>query len=223
MSQSNEKIIYTRVDEAPRLATYSFLPIVKKFTEVADVAIEIKDISLAGRIIANFSEYLEEQQRQPNALEELGKLVLLPEANIIKLPNISASLPQIKAAVKELQEKGYKIPNFPENPQTDEEKSIRAKFNIVKGSAVNPVVRMGNSDRRVPIPVKNYAKKHPHSMGKWIKESKSHVATMASGDLRTTEISTTITEQTAGNSRIEFVDTTGKKTVLLEKLLLRSF
>ena len=220
MTQSNEKIIYTRVDEAPRLATYSFLPIVKKFTEVAGVAVETKDISLAGRIIANFSEYLTEEQRQPNALEELGKLVLQPEANIIKLPNISASIPQIKAAVKELQEKGYKIPNYPEDPQTDEEKKIQKTFNIVKGSAVNPVVRMGNSDRRVPTPVKNYAKKNPHSMGKWVKESKSHVATMESGDLRTTEISTTITDKTAGNSRIEFVDTTGQKTVLLGKLPL---
>ncbi|WP_371804380.1 NADP-dependent isocitrate dehydrogenase [Candidatus Lokiarchaeum ossiferum] len=220
MTQSNEKIIYTRVDEAPRLATYSLLPIVKKFTEVAGIEIETKDISLAGRIIANFPQYLTEEQRQPNALEELGELVLQPEANIIKLPNISASIPQIKAAVKELQEKGYKIPDYPEDPQTDEEKKIQKTFNIVKGSAVNPVVRMGNSDRRVPTPVKNYAKKNPHSMGKWTKESKSHVATMKAGDLRTTEISKTITEQTAGNSRIEFIDTTGKKTVLLGKLPL---
>ena len=211
MNQSNEKIIYTIVDEAPRLATYSLLPIVKKFTEVAGIAVETKDISLAGRIIANFPDYLTEEQRQSYDLGELGKLVHRPEANIIKLPNISASIPQIKAAVKELQEKGYNIPEFPENPQTEEEKLIRAKFDIVKGSAANPVLRMGNADRRVPIPVKNYAKKNPHSMGEWKKESKSHVATMKSGDLLSNEISTTITDKTAGNATIEFVDTMGKK------------
>ncbi len=220
MNQSNEKIIYTLVDEAPRLATYSLLPIVKKFSEVAGVAVETKDISLAGRIIAKFPENLTEEQRKPYDLGELGKLVHKPEANIIKLPNISASIPQIKAAVKELQEKGYNIPDFPDKPQTEEEKRIRAAFNIVKGSAANPVLRMGNADRRVPIPVKNYAKTHPHSMGEWKKESKSHVATMKSGDLLHNEIATTITDQTAGNSTIEFVDTTGKKTILKEKLAL---
>ncbi len=220
MSKSNEKIIYTIVDEAPRLATYSFLPIVKKFTEVANVAVETRDISLSGRIIANFPENLTEEQKQPNDLVELGKLVNLPEANVIKLPCISASIPQINLAVKELQEQGYNIPNYPEDPQTEEEKRIRAKFNIVKGSAVNPVLRMGNADRRVPIPVKNYAKTNPHSMGKWSKESKSHVAAMTSGDLRTNEISTTITDQTAGKATIEFVDTTGKKTILKENMAL---
>ncbi len=220
MNQTNEKIIYTIVDEAPRLSTYSLLPIVKKFTEVAGVAVDTKDISLASRIIANFPDYLTEEQRLPYDLGELGKLVNQPEANIIKLPNISASIPQIKAAVKELQDKGYNIPDFPENPQTEEEKRIRAAFNIVKGSAANPVLRMGNADRRVPIPVKNYAKTHPHSMGEWIKESKSHVTTMNSGDLLHNEIATTITDQNAGNSTIEFVDTTGKKTILKEKLAL---
>ncbi|MHA1619260.1 MAG: NADP-dependent isocitrate dehydrogenase [Promethearchaeota archaeon] len=220
MSKSNEKIIYTKVDEAPMLASYSFFPIVKKFAEKANVAMETRDISLAGRIIANFPENLTEEQKQSNDLVELGKLVILPEANIIKLPCISASIPQIKAAVKELQGQGYNIPDYPDQPQSEEEKAIRAKFNIVKGSAVNPVLRMGNADRRVPIPVKNYAKKHPHSMGTWTKNSKSHVATMSSGDLLSTEISTTITDQTAGKSTIEFVDNTGKKTILKEKLAL---
>jgi len=220
MNQFNEKILYTITDEAPRLATYSLLPIIKKFAEVANVVIDTKDISLASRIIANFPEYLTEKQRLPYDLGELGKLVNQPEANIIKLPNISASIPQIKTAVKELQEKGYNIPDFPDKPQSEEEKRIRAAFNIVKGSAANPVLRMGNADRRVPIPVKNYAKTHPHSMGEWKKESKSHVATMNSGDLLHNEIATTITDQTAGNSTIEFVDTTGKKTILKEKLAL---
>ena len=220
MNQSNEKILYTITDEAPRLATYSLLPIVKKFAEVADVVVDTKDISLASRIIANFPDYLTEEQRLPYDLGELGKLVNQPEANIIKLPNISASIPQIKTAVKELQEKGYNIPDFPDKPQTEEEKLIRAKFDIVKGSAANPVLRMGNADRRVPVPVKNYAKKNPHSMGEWTKESKSHVATMNSGDLHHNEIATTITNQTAGKSTIEFVDNIGKKTILKEKLSL---
>lgn len=220
MSQSNEKIIYTIVDEAPRLATYSFLPIVKKFASVAEIPVETRNISLAGRILANFPEYLTEEQKQSNDLNEIGELVKKPEANIIKLPNISASIPQINAAVKELQEKGYNVPNYPIDPETDEEKAILKKFNIVKGSAVNPVTRMGNSDRRVPGPVKNFAKKNPHSMGIWTKDSKSHVTTMQEGDLRSTEISATITEQTAGDSTIEFIDTTDKKTVLKDKLAL---
>lgn len=220
MSESNEKIIYTKVDEAPALATYSFLPIVKTFTGAAGVPVETRDISLAGRIIANFPEYLTEKQRQPNDLDELGELVKKPEANIIKLPCISASVPQVNAAVKELQEKGYRIPNYPEEPKNEEEKKIRARFDIVKGSAVNPVLRMGNSDRRVPIPVKNYAKKNPHPMGEWRKDSKSHVAHMKTGDLRTNEKSTTITTKTAGNATIEFINRTGKKTILKEKLSL---
>ncbi|MHA1718073.1 MAG: NADP-dependent isocitrate dehydrogenase [Promethearchaeota archaeon] len=220
MSQSNEKILYTITDEAPRLATYSLLPIFEKFAEVAGVPVETKDISLASRIIANFPEYLTKEQKIPYDLGELGKLVHKPEANIIKLPNISASIPQIKAAVKELQEKGYNIPDFPEKPQTEEEKNIRTKFDIVKGSAANPVLRMGNADRRVPIPVKNYAKKNPHTMGEWKKESKSHVSTMKSGDLLHNEIATTITEKTAGNATIEFIDKNGKKNILKEKLAL---
>ena len=220
MGQSNEKIIYTIVDEAPRLATYSFLPIVKKFASVAGIPVETRNISLAGRILANFPEYLTEEQKQSNDLNEIGVLVNKPEANIIKLPNISASIPQINAAVKELQEKGYKVPNYPIDPKTDEEKEILRKFNIVKGSAVNPVTRMGNSDRRVPGPVKNFAKKNPHSMGIWTKDSKSHVTTMSEGDLRSTEISTTITDQTAGNSTIEFISPAGEKTVLKDKLKL---
>ncbi len=218
MSQTNEKIIYTIVDEAPRLATYSFLPIVKKFASVAGIPVETRNISLAGRIIANFPEYLTEAQRIPNDLNEIGQLVKMPEANLIKLPNISASIPQIKAAVKELQDKGYNIPNFPEDPQTDEEKEILRKFNIVKGSAVNPVTRMGNADRRVPGPVKNYAKKNPHSMGVWRKDSKSHVATMTSGDLQANEISITLTEAQAGNATIQLVSPTGEKTILKDKL-----
>ena len=220
MGQSNEKIIYTITDEAPRLATYSFLPIVKKFASVADIPVETRNISLAGRILANFPEYLTEEQKQSDDLNEIGVLVNKPEANIIKLPNISASIPQINAAVKELQEKGFNVPNYPIDPKTDEEKAILKKFNVVKGSAVNPVTRMGNSDRRVPGPVKNFAKKNPHSMGIWRKDSKSHVATMQEGDLRLTEISATITEQTAGNSTIEFIDTTDQKTVLKDKLAL---
>ncbi|MDG6218848.1 MAG: NADP-dependent isocitrate dehydrogenase, partial [Candidatus Thermoplasmatota archaeon] len=178
MKKSNEKIIYTKVDEAPALATYSFLPIVKTFTGVAGVPVETRDISLAGRIIANFPEYLTEQQKQSNDLEELGQLVKKPEANIIKLPCISASVPQVNAAVQELQAKGYNIPSYPEDPKNEGEKKIKARFDIVKGSAVNPVLRMGNSDRRVPTPVKNYAKKNPHPMGEWKKDSKSHVAHM---------------------------------------------
>ncbi len=220
MGQSNEKIIYTITDEAPRLATYSFLPILKKFASVADIPIETRNISLAGRILANFPEYLTEEQKQSDDLNEIGVLVNKPEANIIKLPNISASIPQINAAVKELQEKEFNVPNYPIDPKTDEEKAILKKFNVVKGSAVNPVTRMGNSDRRVPGPVKNFAKKNPHSMGIWRKDSKSHVATMQEGDLRLTEISATITEQTAGNSTIEFIDTTDQKTVLKDKLAL---
>ncbi|TFG03328.1 MAG: NADP-dependent isocitrate dehydrogenase [Promethearchaeota archaeon] len=220
MSKSDEKIIYTITDEAPRLATYAFLPIVKKFANVAGIRVETRNISLAGRILANFPEYLSDEQKQSDDLKEIGVLVKQPEANIIKLPNISASIPQINAAVKELREKGYNIPDYPIDPKTDEEKAILKKFNIVKGSAVNPVTRMGNSDRRVPGPVKNFARKNPHSMGIWRKNSKSHVATMQEGDLRSTEISTTITKQTAGNSTIEFVDTTGQKTVLKDKLVL---
>jgi isocitrate dehydrogenase len=217
---SEEKIIYTIVDEAPRLATYSFLPIIKAFTESAGVKVETKDISLAGRIIANFPEELTKDQRQTNDLAELGELVKKPEANIIKLPCISASIPQLKAAIKELQDHGYKIPDYPEEPKNDKEKEIKARFDKIKGSAVNPVLRMGNSDRRVPTPVKNYAKQNPHTMGKWSKESKSHVAHMKSDDLRSNEKSTTITKDTSGNIKIEFTGKDGTINILKEKLTL---
>ena len=214
------KIIYTKVDEAPALATYSFLPIVKAFTDAAGVTVKTRDISLAGRIVARFPEYLTEEQRQSDDLTELGKLVKLPEANVIKLPCISASIPQLKAAVKELQGHGYKLPNYPENPQTKEEKEIKARYDKIKGSAVNPILREGNSDRRVPGPVKNYAKQNPHPMGAWTKDSKSHVAHMTQGDLRSNEKSTTITADTAGDAYIEFIDNNEKTTILKDKLSL---
>ena len=215
-----EKIIYTKVDEAPALASYSLLPTIKAFTNEAGVQIETRDISLAGRIIANFPEKLAEEQRRPNDLEELGELVKKPEANVIKLPCISASLPQLKAAIKELQEQGYNVPNYPEEPKTDEDKKVKAVYDKVKGSAVNPVLREGNSDRRVPPPVKNYAKKNPHSMGKWSPNSKSHVSHMTSGDLASNEKAKTITKETAGFCKIEFVNPHGEVTVLKDKLPL---
>src|SRR3954462_11504856 len=166
------KIIYTYTDEAPALATHSFLPIVEAFAGAAGVDVELRDISLAGRILAQLGE-------QPDALAELGELAKTPEANIIKLPNVSASLPQLKAAIKELQQAGYDVPDYPEDPQTDEERAAREAYDAVKGSAVNPVLREGNSDRRAPASVKAFARKHPHSMGEWSRDSKSHVATMA--------------------------------------------
>jgi len=193
MSDEIGKIIYTKVDEAPALATYSFLPIIKAFTDAAGVVVETRDISLAGRIIAKFPENLSENQRQPDDLAELGGLAKKPEGNIIKLPCISASIPQLKAAIKELQEHGYNLPDYPESPKNETEKDIKARYDKIKGSAVNPVLREGNSDRRVPGPVKNYAKKNPHPMGEWAKDSKSHVAHMENGDLRSNEKSTTIT------------------------------
>ncbi|MEX1001539.1 MAG: NADP-dependent isocitrate dehydrogenase [Crocinitomicaceae bacterium] len=196
------KIIYTKTDEAPALATYSLLPIVKAFTEPAGVKLETADISLAARILALFPDYLTEEQRVPNTLEELGKLVKKPEANIIKLPNISASVPQLKTAIKELQDKGYAIPNYPDEPAGEKEKEVRARYDKVKGSAVNPVLREGNSDRRAPKAVKNYARKNPHPMGEWSKDSKSHVATMQSGDFRSNEKSVTIDRE--GTLNIEF-------------------
>ncbi len=214
------KIIYTKVDEAPALATYSFLPIVKAFTEAAGVIVETRDISLAGRIIANFPENLTEIQRQSNDLAELGELVKKPEGNVIKLPCISASIPQLKAAIKELQGHGYNISDYPEESKNDEEKKIKARFDKIKGSAVNPVLREGNSDRRVPGPVKSYAKENPHPMGEWTKDSKSHVVHMSSGDLRSNEISTTITKETAGEAKIEFTSKDGNIKALKEKLPL---
>jgi len=220
MEKDVGKIIYTKVDEAPALATYSFLPIIKAFTEAAGVKVETKDISLAGRIIANFPEKLTESQRQPNDLAELGELVKKPEGNVIKLPCISASVPQLKAAIKELQGHGYNIPDYPEEPKNEEEKKIKARFDKIKGSAVNPVLREGNSDRRVPGPVKSYAKENPHPMGQWTKESKSHVAHMKSADLRSNEKSTTIKKETSGDAKIEFVDKNKNTKILKEKLPL---
>ena len=206
------KIIYTLTDEAPALATYSFLPIVKTFASAADISIETRDISLAGRIIANFPEYLKEEQRIGDALSELGELAKTAEANIIKLPNISASVPQLIAVIQELQEKGYAIPNYPAEPQTEQEKAIKATYAKVLGSAVNPVLREGNSDRRAPASIKNYAKKHPHSMGAWSADSKSHVAHMSEGDFYGSEKSVTIRD--ASEFKIEFVADDGAVTEL---------
>lgn len=220
MSNIIGKIIYTKVDEAPALATYSFLPIIKAFTKAANVPVETKDISLAGRITATFPDYLKENQKIPNDLEYLGKLVNEPEANIIKLPCISASLPQLKAAIKELQSKGLNIPEYPDDPKTDEEKKIKERFDKIKGSAVNPVLRQGNSDRRVPEPVKEYAKKNPYEISNWSLQSKSHVAHMKSGDLKSNEKSITITNKTSGDSKIEFVGKDGTIAILREKLHL---
>ena len=214
------KIIWSKIDEAPALATYSLLPIVNAFTKAAGVVVETRDISVAGRIIANFPDYLTESQRMPDYLAELGELTQKPEANIIKLPNVSASIPQLKAAIKELQEKGYKLPDYPEEPKTEEEKAIHARYAKCLGSAVNPVLREGNSDRRSAKAVKEYAKKHPHKMGAWTPDSKTHVSWMNSGDFYENEKS--VTMEKAGNVKIEFVDQAGKVTVLKEKLPLQA-
>ena len=211
-------IIYTKTDEAPALATYSFLPIVQSFSKTANIDIETKDISLAGRIIANFPDNLKEDQKIADALAELGELAKTPEANIIKLPNISASIPQLTAAIAELQAAGYDIPNYPSDPQTDADKEIKARYAKVLGSAVNPVLREGNSDRRAPKPVKQYAKTNPHSMGAWSKDSQSHVATMTSGDFRSNEKSVTLASATSVN--IIHTATDGTKTTLKEGLAL---
>ena len=206
------KIIYTKTDEAPALATYSFLPIVQAYTNASGIEITTKDISLAARILANLSEYLTDDQKVNDALAELGDLAKTPEANIIKLPNISASVPQLKAAIKELQDSGFAIPNYPDEVVTEEDKKVLACYNKVKGSAVNPVLREGNSDRRAPKAVKNYAKKNPHSMGAWSSGSKTHVATMTEGDFRNNEKSVTIVNAT--DVKIEHVDTNGNTTIL---------
>ena len=213
-------VIYTKVDEAPELASASFLPVIQAFAGTAGVKVGRKDISLAGRIIAQFPDNLKPEQRQPDDLALLGELVEQPESNVIKLPNISASIPQIKGAVAELQSQGYAIPDYPEDPKTDEEKVIKAKFDKVKGSAVNPVLRQGNSDRRASTSVKQYARQHPHKMGQWTNDSKTHVAHMSDGDFFANERSTTITERTAGTGRIEFVGADGSTTILKEKLPL---
>lgn len=212
------KIIYTRTDEAPYLATNSFLPIVKAFTASSGIEFELKDISLAGRILALFPDYLKEDQKHADALGELGELVKKPDANIIKLPNISASIPQLKAAIKELQNDGYAIPDYPEEPSNDEEKQIQLRYNKVKGSAVNPVLREGNSDRRAPKAVKNYAKNNPHSMGAWSSDSKTHVSHMNGGDFVSNEVSVTMPAADKINIVLEAND--GSKTMLKEGLAL---
>ena len=201
------KIIYTKTDEAPFLATYSLLPIIEAFTAKAGVGVETRDISLAGRIISVFPEYLNDNQKISDDLAELGALAKSPDANIIKLPNISASIPQLKAAIAELQAAGYKLPDYPAEPQNDEEKTIKSKYDKIKGSAVNPVLREGNSDRRAPKAVKNYAKQNPHRMGAWSKDSKSHVASMSEKDFYGSE--TSMTAEQAGTFKIEFVDANG--------------
>ena len=212
---TTSKLIYTKTDEAPMLATYSLLPIIETFTRAAGIAVETRDISLAGRILSQFPEHLSDAQRQSDDLAELGELAKTPEANIIKLPNISASVPQLNAAIKELQSQGYGIPNYPEEPQNDAEREIKARYAKVLGSAVNPVLREGNSDRRVASAVKEYARKNPHSMGAWSSDSKSHVAHMTDGDFYSSEKSTVVSA--AGDLRIEFVDAAGQSTVLKEK------
>ncbi|GAA4274620.1 NADP-dependent isocitrate dehydrogenase [Aquimarina gracilis] len=218
MGVNTSKIVYTKTDEAPALATYSFLPLVKRFTKAANITIETKDISLAARILAIFPEKLTDKQKQANALAELGELAQKPEANIIKLPNISASIPQLKAAIAELQLQGFDLPNYPEEPENDTEKEIKAKYDKIKGSAVNPVLREGNSDRRAPKPVKEYARKNPHSMGAWSADSKTHVSTMNSGDFRSNEKSVTLSK--AGDVKIELVESNGTTKVLKEKTTL---
>ncbi|HEV3054882.1 MAG TPA: NADP-dependent isocitrate dehydrogenase, partial [Solirubrobacteraceae bacterium] len=196
------KIVYTHTDEAPALATESLLPIIEAFAGAAGVELELRDISLSGRILAQFPERLGDGQRLTDALSELGELANTPDANIIKLPNISASVPQLRAAIEELQGQGYDVPDYPAEPADDAQREIRARYDKVKGSAVNPVLRQGNSDRRAPASVKEYARKHPHSMGEWSTESKSHVSTMSDGDFRSTEQSVTVASE--GEVRIEF-------------------
>lgn len=212
------KIYYTKTDEAPLLATYSFLPIIKSFAEPAGIEVELRDISLAGRIISAFPEFLDESQRITDDLAFLGDLATKPEANIIKLPNISASMPQLTEAIKELQSQGYKVPDYPDAPKTDGEKDIKSRYDKIKGSAVNPVLREGNSDRRAPKAVKEYAKKHPHSMGAWSSDSKSHVATMKDGDFFGSEKSHTTTQPV--DVKIEFIAEDDSVTVLKEKTSL---
>lgn len=219
MATQKSKIVWTLIDEAPALATYSLLPIVNAFTKSAGVAVEPADISLAGRIIANFPDFLTNEQQIPDYLTQLGELALTPEANIIKLPNISASIPQLKAAIKELQAKGYKLPEYPENPQNDAEKELKTRYSKVLGSAVNPVLREGNSDRRAAASVKQYARNNPHRLSAWSKDSKTHVSHMNADDFYGSEKSTTV--KTAGNVKIEFVGQDGNTTILKEKTALK--
>jgi isocitrate dehydrogenase len=213
---TDSTIIYTHTDEAPALATYSFLPVVEAYASTAGVRVETRDISLAGRILAGFPDRLEAGQRVDDALAELGELTKAPEANIIKLPNVSASSPQLKAAIAELQQHGYALPDYPDDPKTDEDRDIRARYDKVMGSAVNPVLRQGNSDRRAPTSVKNYARAHPHRMGAWSQDSKTNVAHMETGDFRSTEQSAVIDD--AGSLRIELVGSDGNTTVLRESV-----
>jgi len=212
------KIIYTKTDEAPALATQSFLPIVKAYTKTSGVVIELKDISLAGRVLAVFPDFLEDNQQIPDDLTELGNLAKTPEANIIKLPNISASIPQLKEVIEELQSKGFNLPDYPDEPQNEKDFEIKSRYDRIKGSAVNPVLREGNSDRRAPVPIKNYAKKNPHSMGAWNSNSKTHVATMGQGDFKSNEKSLTI--EKAGDVSIVLKATDGSVSTLKEKISL---
>ncbi|MBR9915618.1 MAG: NADP-dependent isocitrate dehydrogenase [Algicola sp.] len=211
-------IIYTKTDEAPALATHSLLPIIKSFTKSSNINVESRDISLAGRILANFPDFLTATQKVPDALSELGALAKLPEANIIKLPNISASIPQLKAAIKELQAQGYALPDYPDEPETVEAKAIKTRYDKIKGSAVNPVLREGNSDRRAPKAVKNFARMNPHSMGEWSSDSKTHVATMSHGDFAHNEVSVTLPEATT--VKIVHTDNAGNATILKDNLAL---
>ena len=220
MSEQKSTIIYTETDEAPALATYSFLPIVKAFTDASDVDVEIRDISLSGRIIANFPEFLNDDQQQADALTELGELTQDPMANIIKLPNISASVPQMKAVIEELQSKGFALPDYPEEPADAKQEDIKSRYDRIKGSAVNPVLREGNSDRRAPASVKSYARKNPHSMGVWSNSSKSHVASMEAGDFFGSEQSTSVASATSAS--ITHKDSEGNATVLKEGIALQA-
>ncbi|MET0276359.1 MAG: NADP-dependent isocitrate dehydrogenase, partial [Acidimicrobiia bacterium] len=216
MADTTHTIIYTQTDEAPALATASLLPVIEAFTKVAGVEVELRDISLAGRVLASFPEFLREDQQLADDLAELGELVQQPQANVIKLPNISASIPQLKATIEELRAKGFMVPEYPDEPSTDDERSTQARYDKVKGSAVNPVLREGNSDRRAPASVKQYARSHPHSMGAWSSDSRTHVAHMTGGDFRSNEQSVTITD--AGSLRVELAGADGTTTVLKESI-----
>jgi isocitrate dehydrogenase len=218
MAAGKSKIIYTLTDEAPLLATCAFLPIIRTFAGPAGVEIETSDISVSARILAEFPDYLSDEQKVPNNLADLGRRTLLPETNIIKLPNISASLPQLTAAIKELQSRGFKVPNFPESPKTEEEEEIKARYSRCLGSAVNPVLREGNSDRRAPAAVKGYVRKHPHSMGKWSMASRTHVAHMTHGDFYHGEKSMTLDK--ARDVKMELLTKSGKTIVLKPKVSL---
>src|SRR6056297_118394 len=211
-------IIYTQVDEAPELASHSLLPIISAFAKAADLKVELRNISLAGRVLSKFPDYLKDDQKVSDDLAWLGETVKQPAANVIKLPNISASVPQLVAAIKELQEQGYAIPDYPYEPSTDEEKDVRARYDTVKGSAVNPVLREGNSDRRAAKAVKNYAMKNPHRLGDWSKDSKTHVASMPGDDFFANEKSATITADQAGGAKIVVAGEDGRETVLKDGL-----